>query len=103
MTRSLLEPKRRLGDLLVTRGYLTAEQLQQALGEQRQGQGEKLLGEVLVDREYCSEEHVIECLAVEFGVPYIRLDSKLFDPKTFALIPREFIEKYTVLPLFRVR
>lgn len=104
MSRSpLLEPKRRLGDLLVARGYLALEQLEQALREQRDGKGAQLLGEVLVERQLCTEEHVLECLAVEFGVPYVRLDNKLFDPKMFDLIPREFIEKHTVLPLFRVR
>jgi len=100
---SLLEPKRRLGDLLIARGYLAAEQLDRALQEQRAGNGERLLGEVLIEGEYCSEDHVLECLAVEFGVPYVRLDSRMFDPKTFDIIPREFVEKHTVLPLFRVR
>jgi len=103
MSNPLLEPKLRLGDLLVKRGYLTPEKLEAALSEQFDGQGEKLLGELLLEREYCTEEQLLECLAVEFGVPYVRLDSRLFDPKMFELIPREFIEKHTVLPLFRVR
>jgi type IV pilus assembly protein PilB len=61
------------------------------------------LGEVLVEQQFCSEDAVLECLAVEFGVPYVRLESRLFDPKMFETIPREFIEKHTVLPLFKVR
>ena len=100
---SLLAPRRRLGDLLVNRGYLTHEQLEFALAEQSASAGSKLLGEVLLEKEYCSEEHLLECLAVEFGVPYIRLDNRMFDPKTFDTLPREFIEKHTVLPLFKVR
>lgn len=97
------DPKRRLGDMLVARGYLSAERLQAALREQNDGKGAKLLGEVLLDGEYCTEEQLLECLAVEFGVPYVRLDNKLFDPTTFDFIPREFVEKHTILPLFRVR
>jgi type IV pilus assembly protein PilB len=103
MHSALLEPKLRLGDLLVRKGHLTAEQLQSALACQKEGFGEKLLGEVLLEREFCSEDQILECLAVEFGVPYVRLDSRMFDAKMFELIPREFIEKHTVLPLFRVR
>ncbi len=103
MAKSLLEPKARLGDLLIARGYLEPEQLQAALDEQRALGGAKLLGEILVDHEYCTEDHVLECLASEFGVPYVRLDNRLFDPKTFESIPRDFIEKYTVMPLFKVR
>lgn len=100
---SLLEPKRRLGDLLVARGYLAEEQLQIALDEQRSNRGSKLLGELLTERGWSSEEQVLECLAVELGLPYVRLESRLFDPKTVDLLPREFIDKHTVLPLFKVR
>ncbi len=103
MSRTLYEPKRRLGDLLVARGYVSLEQLEQALELQRADRGAKLLGEVILEREYCTEEQLLECLAVEFGVPFVRLDNKLFDPKMVDLVPREFIEKHTVLPLFRVR
>ena len=103
MASSLLEPKLRLGALLVSRGYLDLEALERALEEQEESRGLKLLGEVLVDRGFCSEDHVLECLSVEFGIPYVKLDNKLFDPRTFGLISREFIEKHTVLPLFKVR
>ncbi|MBA3315478.1 MAG: Flp pilus assembly complex ATPase component TadA [Planctomycetaceae bacterium] len=100
---SLLARKPRLGDLLVDRGYISAEVLQSALAEQKTNGGRSLLGEVLVERGLCSEEHVLECLATELGLPYARLDNRLFDPKVFDSLPRDFIEKNTVLPLFRVR
>ena len=103
MKPSLLEPRLRLGDLLVQKGFLSADQLEAALNDQYEGGGEQLLGEVLLEKGYCSEEHILECLAVEFNVPYVRLDNRLFDAKLIELIPREFIEKHTILPLFRVR
>lgn len=99
----LLAKKPRLGDLLVDRGYLDAGTLQTALDEQQSAGGTSLLGELLVERGYCSEENVLECLASELGLPFARLDNKLFDPKVFDCLPRDFIEKNTVLPLFRVR
>jgi len=100
---ALLAKKPRLGDLLIARGYLTSEQLEAALAEQRENGGRMLLGELLVERGYCSEDHVLECLAKELGLPFARLDGKLFDAKAFDALPRDFIEKNTVLPLFRVR
>ncbi len=103
MSQSLLEPRLRLGDLLVDRGYLTEDQLELALSEQIASSGSKLLGEVLLEKEFCPEEQVLECLAVEFGVPHIKLDNRLFDSKMFDAVPREFIEKHTVLPLFKIR
>lgn len=101
--RPALPSRPRLGDLLVRRGFLTPDRLQEALRLQKEGDQNKLLGEVLVEREFCTEEHVLECLAVEFQLPFVRLDSRMFDPKVVELLPRDFIDKHVVLPLFKVR
>jgi type IV pilus assembly protein PilB len=93
----------RLGNVLIERGYLTLERLQAALDHQKQAGKNKLLGEILVDLEYCSEDQVIECLAAEYGVPFAKLEPRLYDPKTIGVLPRDFIEKNQVLPLFCVR
>lgn len=93
----------RLGNLLVERGYLTVEDLEKALAAQHQGGKTKLLGEILVDMEFCTEDHVVECLAVEYGVPYAKLEARLFDPKVLDALPREYIERNYVLPMFKIR
>ena len=103
MSKSLLEPRLRLGELLLNHGFLTAEQLGMALDAQAESSESKLLGEVILDQELCTEEQILECLAVEFGIPYIRLDNRMFDTKVLDMLPREFIEKHTVLPLFKIR
>jgi len=59
----------RLGDLLVEKGYIAAEQLQAALAKQHQDGRRKLLGEILIEDELCSEDHIVECLAAEYGLP----------------------------------
>lgn len=100
---TLLQPKMRLGDLLIFKEYITLEQLESTLEEQAKGDGSQLLGELLVNNEFCTEEQVLECLALEFRIPYVQLDSRMFDSKVFELLPREFVEKHTVLPLFKVR
>lgn len=93
----------RVGNILVERGFLTLEQLQSALAHQAQIGKSKLLGEIVVDLEFCTEEQVIECLAVGYGVPYAKLDARLHDPRCLDLLPREYIEKHFVFPLFCVR
>ena len=103
MYTPLLASKLRLGDMLVDRGYLTAEQLAEVLERQRVTGRRKLLGELAVEMDFCEEEQVLECLAAECGVPFVQLDARLFDPASLELLPREFIERNTVLPLFRVR
>ena len=99
MTSSSTAP--RLGNILVERGYVTVEQLQRALTEQRKGTG-KLLGEILVELALCTDDQVIECLASVYGVPYAKLEPRLSDPKALELLPREYVEKNLVFPLFKI-
>jgi type IV pilus assembly protein PilB len=94
---------RRLGDLLIEKGYLSGEQLQLGLETQRQGSRSKLLGEILVEEGFCSEDQIVECLAAEYGVPYAKLEARLFDPAVADVLPREYIEENLVLPLFVIR
>src|SRR3989339_693611 len=93
----------RLGNLLVAKGYLSEEQLASALARQHEGSRTKLLGEILTELEYCSEDQIVECLASEYGVPYAKLDNRMYDPKVTDVLPREYIENNLVLPLFVIR
>ena len=61
------------------------------------------MGEILVEQNVCTEDHVVECLAAEYGVPYAKLDARLLDLKVTDILPREYIEKNLVLPLFVIR
>ncbi len=93
----------RLGNLLLERGYVTIEDIETALSKQSDGKQEKLLGEILVDLNICTEDQIVECLAAEYGVPYAKLETRLFDSKIIEVLPREFLEANLVLPLFLVR
>jgi type IV pilus assembly protein PilB len=91
-----------LGQLLLDKGLIKAEQLERALEEQRRSNHQKLLGEVLVELRLCSEDQITEALAQAYGVPYARISPRIADPKVIAVIPKEFLEKHQVLPLFLV-
>ncbi len=99
----LAQAPKRLGNVLIERGYLTLEALEEALNTQREGDKLRLLGEVLVQHHFCTEDQVVECLAIEYGVPYAKIDSRFYDPKIVGILPREYIEKHLVLPLFCVK
>ena len=92
----------RLGNVLIERGYITVEQLNTALNEQRSGGG-KLLGEIIAERGFCSDDQIIECLATVYGVPYAKLEPRIADPRIVDCLPREYIEKNLVFPLFKIR
>src|SRR5882757_6516293 len=91
-----------LGQLLLTKGLVKPEQLERALDEQRRSNHQKLLGEVLVELRFCSEDQITEALAQAYGVPYARVSPRIADPKIISVLPKEFLEKHQVLPLFLV-
>jgi len=102
-TMSTATVPRRLGSLLIDRGYISPENLQAALESQKEEGRGKLLGEILVDLDFCTEDQIVECLACEYGVPYAKLEARLFDPAIVDILPREYIEANLVMPLFVVR
>src|SRR5437764_11435170 len=91
-----------LGQLLLSRGLLKQEQLERALEEQKRSNHQKLLGEILVELRFCTEDQITESLAQAYGVPYARVSPRLADPKTIAILPKDFLEKHQILPLFLV-
>jgi type IV pilus assembly protein PilB len=91
-----------LGQLLLEKGLIKPEQLDRALEEQRRSNHQKLLGEILVELHLCNEDQITEALAQTYGVPYARVSPRIADPKAIALLPKEFLEKHQVLPLFLV-
>ena len=96
-------PRPQLGELLVTRKIITADQLKQSLEYQTQRGHKKLLGEVLVELNFATEQQVTEALAESYGVPFATDIAKIADPKIVELLPRDFLEDHKVLPLFLVR
>src|SRR5881296_599002 len=91
---------RRLGDLLVAEGLITADQLRQALGEQK-GKADKL-GSILVRQGSISEEQLIGFLSRQYGIPSITLINIDIDPETLRLVPAHIAKKYEVLPVKRI-
>lgn len=93
----------RIGDLLLDKGLITKEQIAQALDYQRNRGHKKLLGEILIELDLVTEEQVCETLARAYDVPYARISPKVTDPKVIEMLPREFLEKHLVLPLFYIQ
>jgi type IV pilus assembly protein PilB len=89
--------KPRLGALLVEKGYLTNEQLSEALVERAQS-GE-LLGETLVRLGFIFEDELARVLAEQVGVAFADPDTTSVDAHAAATLPRELGEALCVLPV----
>ena len=92
----------RVGDLLLEQGLITQQQIEQALDYQRAHGKKALLGEVLVQLEFVTEEQVMEVIAKSFGMPFAKISAALIDPKVAEILERDFCEKHQIIPLFLI-
>ena len=92
----------RLGELLITEGLLTREQLDRALELQKQSPNE-LLGTIVVKLGFVSETNLTIALSKQLNIPYISREKGLLTPNKeqdlSKLIPEEFARRNSVLPL----
>lgn len=86
-----------IGQLLVDSGYITDEQLNDALARQKtEFNGEKI-GEILLKLGYVSETQVVHALSARLKVPYIDLVTSKIDIEAVKKIPEEIARKNTVI------
>jgi type IV pilus assembly protein PilB len=89
----------RLGELIVSRGLVTAEELDRALELQR-STGRRL-GETLVEMGVISRVDLAKVLADHLGVPFADLDATPPDVMAASLISGDVARRYQVVPLQR--
>ena len=70
---------KRLGDLLISAGLITDEQLGQALALQKTSK--KRLGDVLTESGIITEQQLIEALEMQLGVEFIDLSRTILPPE----------------------
>ena len=90
--------KIRIGDLLVTAGYITEAQLKEALSIQKESQG-KRVGEVLQDLGYATEKQILTALADRLGTVLIDISTFKIDVEAVRLIPKQMAEQYVMMPI----
>src|ERR1043165_1835074 len=89
----------RIGELLLKEKLITAEQLQQALTQQKANGGK--LGFNLVKMGCVKHEQITALLSKQYGVPAISLAQFKIDPTIVKLVPTETARKYQMIPLSR--
>src|SRR5450756_1244797 len=86
-----------LGEILVSEGYVSQEDLGIALSEQAErGQS---LGRVLVELGMLSEAQLVSALAQQVGMDFIELSDFIVDRAAVALVPGTLCRRHTVLPI----
>jgi general secretion pathway protein E len=88
----------RLGTILVTHTSLTDEQLSEVLEIQKTKGGK--LGEILVQKNYLSEEEVLKALSYQMGMPYLEKISKNDIPTALvANLSISYAKQYEIVPI----
>lgn len=90
-------PKKRLGDQLIEKGLVTADQIAIAMIEQKK-QG-KPLGQALVDLGFVSEAIMRDVLSESMGRASIDLSHAVPDKDAISLIPKQVASRHIVLPV----
>jgi len=89
--------KKRLGEILLAEGVITAEQLEEALAEQRKSG--RLLGEILIQKDLISEKDIAETLCTQFSFPFISTAQYFISQEVARIVPVEMMSKYLFVPL----
>ncbi len=92
---------KRLGDILISDGLLTNEQLDQALEQQKQSH--ERLGTVLIEHGYITERELIDALRNQLGIDFIDLTKTNIDPSMSRYIPKSLAQEYEIVPIQVVR
>ena len=92
--------RKKIGELLVEKAYVTEAALQQALRQQQQTPGGKL-GRILLDLGYVNGRQLSEILAIQSGIQRVDLDEIQIEPDVLGTVPAELVSKYSVIPLSR--
>src|SRR5213593_3877760 len=89
----------RLGDLLIAGGFITHQQLEEALAYQRTKGGR--LGVCLIKLGYLTEDVLHSVLTRQFGVALVDLSQTEIDSDVAKLLPREVAVRFQVMPVKR--
>ena len=86
----------RIGEVLMERGYITAEQMDKALAYQKEHR-DKRVGQILIELGFVTESQVLEALAQRLSLSIVSVGSLTPDLSATALIPRELAERQNLL------
>ncbi len=89
--------KKRLGDVLIERGYISQDQLSIAL--QQQKKLGKPLGEMLLDLGFITEDAMREAVSETVGYESVDISAAIADAAALELIPKSVALKHTLFPV----
>lgn len=88
----------RIGEVLEDKGYVTSEQISQALAYQKEHR-DKRVGQILMELGFVTENQVLEALADRLHLEIVDVAQVPVDLTAVGMISRELAEKNLILPI----
>jgi len=86
-----------LGQILLSKGKITSDQLEHALHEQMATN--ELLGKTLLNLNYITEADLFEALAEQMGMDFVNLREVSIEPEAVRSVPAKVALHYKVVPI----
>jgi type IV pilus assembly protein PilB len=100
----MVQPRRlitkQLGELLLEKGIISQIQLDKALKIQKEKGG--LIGQIFVMLGYVKEEEIAQVLTVQYGFPYLPLESYEISADMIKLIPENVAKQYNLIAIDKI-
>jgi type IV pilus assembly protein PilB len=87
----------RLGEILVKKGLISQENLDNALGFQRRSR--TLLGTILVEMGFIDEKELYEALSEQFGLELVSISNLEIDWELVEMFPKSLILEHRCFPV----
>ena len=92
-------PKKLIGNILLEKGVITQEQLDEALNVQKNTTEQ--IGRILTDLGHVTERDVLRAHAEQLGIPFLELDQTSVDEDVAKAIPQSVVQRYNAIPIRR--
>lgn len=89
-----------IGDLLVEMGAIHRENLNMAVAYQKEKGG--LLGEILVELKFATEEDIAHALTRQYGFPYLPLANYEIDAEVITSVPEHVCRQFCLIPIDKI-
>ncbi len=97
--QSVVQTRRRIGEVLVDLGFISGDDIGRALDLQRSSG--RRLGEVLTGEGLVTSRQLLQALAEQFGFEFLDLDTISIDPELAQRVPASMARRHRALPVTR--
>ena len=90
---------KQLGELLISAGYITEEELKKALDSQKKENRGKKLGDILVTMGFTTQRRINEVLEQQLGCEFVDLRTVVIPKELARVLPRSIAKKHNIVPV----